>query len=509
MRIYYALTTYHILCCVLHCMTHPTERKTVLLLSDIHKNSVAFIGRYRASGIFDEIFLLPEGEVMDLSRSLERRRIPIPVTLKICCHRMKKRLPVPVTAQDELYLCPDHFPFGWMVVTSKLPYSCFEEGCGVLSDREFALSNMSRNKTQRQLYDMLGLFGDNSCAQRIFADVNRQQPGYQNDKMTDFSVVQILENLELPELDRVLAFFGCKREAVPSPAGLILTQHFANLGLMPLEEQHRLYTLFADIFLQDKAIVIKPHPDDIAGCYDEIFHGDATVLLFAMPSELLPFCANVVFDKAIAAYSTAVRSLGGSAKCAVSFDDRILNDYRHLVRYDAVSQLLRELDVHTAATDANELLFGELCGEACAFLPLEDGAECYVISDRLDQTVFDKLRVVKAILQKERGTVIFLNEQEQHLYFDGEDNTVFSRVRPLLLDYSDGSSEVVYVYSSNDKVLERVNRMNSRKELKYTGLTVDIHGISESEREKIRVLEGVLAATERRLKDYIAHEKEK
>ena len=82
-------------------------------------------------------------------------------------------------------------------------------------------------------------------------------------------------------------------------------------------------------------------------------------------------------------------------------------------------------------------------------------------------------------------------------------------MRPLLLDYSDGSSEVVYVYSSNDKVLERVNRMNSRKELKYTGLTVDIHGISESEREKIRVLEGVLAATERRLKDYIAHAKEK
>ncbi|MGM9648395.1 MAG: hypothetical protein ACI3XY_00295 [Butyricicoccaceae bacterium] len=508
MRIYYALTTYHILCCVLHCMTHPTEHKTVLLLSDIHKNSVAFIGRYRSSGIFDDIFLLAEGEVMDLSRSLERHSVPVSVTLKICCHQMKKRLPVPVTAQDELYLCPDHFPFGWMVVTSKLPYNCFEEGCGVLSDREFALSNMCRNKTQRRLYDVLGLFGDNNCAQQIFADVNRQKTGYQNDKMTDFSVVRILEHLKQQELDRVLAFFGCKRKAVLAPAGLILTQHLANLGLMPLEEQHRLYTLFADVFLQDKAIVIKPHPDDIAGCYDEIFHGKATVLPFAMPSELLPFCANVVFDKAIAAYSTAVRTLGGSAKCAVSFDNRILSDYRHLVRYDAVSQLLRELDVHTAETDANELLLGELCGETCAFLPLEGSAECCVISDRLDKTVFDKLRTVKAILQRERGTVIFLNEEEQYLYFDGEDTSVFCRVRPLLLDYSDGSGEVIYVYSSSDEMLERVNRMNSRKELKYTGLTVDIHGISESERDKLRVLEGVLAATERRLKDYIAHAKE-
>ncbi|MGN0115320.1 MAG: hypothetical protein ACI396_08330, partial [Acutalibacteraceae bacterium] len=63
MRIYYAVTTYHILCCTLHRMTQPADEKCVLLLSDIHRNSVAFIERYRNAGIFDDVILLHEAEV--------------------------------------------------------------------------------------------------------------------------------------------------------------------------------------------------------------------------------------------------------------------------------------------------------------------------------------------------------------------------------------------------------------------------------------------------------------
>ncbi len=42
-----------------------------------------------------------------------------------------------------------------------------------------------------------------------------------------------------------------------------------------------------------------------------------------------------------------------------------------------------------------------------------------------------------------------------------------------------------------------------KKELPYTGVTVEMRGIGASEAEKIRVLEGVLAATEKRLNSYI------
>lgn len=63
MILYYALTTYHIQCCVLHKLTRRPDEKAVLLLSDIHKNSVAFLNRYSESGIFDEVYLLEESAI--------------------------------------------------------------------------------------------------------------------------------------------------------------------------------------------------------------------------------------------------------------------------------------------------------------------------------------------------------------------------------------------------------------------------------------------------------------
>ena len=51
--------------------------------------------------------------------------------------------------------------------------------------------------------------------------------------------------------------------------------------------------------------------------------------------------------------------------------------------------------------------------------------------------------------------------------------------------------------------MEKAEQFHQKKELRYTGVIVDMRGICTSESEKIRVLEGVLAATEKRLNDYI------
>ncbi|MGN0113909.1 MAG: hypothetical protein ACI396_01125, partial [Acutalibacteraceae bacterium] len=374
--------------------------------------------------------------------------------------------------------------------------------------RSFALSNMSRNKTQRKLFDKLKLFGDNDYCIRVFADAESQAAGYVNPKMTDFSVSRILSNLSDDDIRRVLAMFGCKKIEIEGSAALILTQHLANLGLMSLEQQHRLYTLFADILLSDTSLVFKPHPDDIAGCYGKIF-GDAAVLPFAMPSELLPYCTDTVFDKAIAAYSTAVRSLGPCVCKAVSFDKRILTDYAYLIRYYAVMRIVTELfcEYKTISTNANELLLDELLDGKYTLCDLSHFAYIYIVSDTYGQSQTFCKEI--ATLRDNSVAVIYLNEQNRYLYFDGKDKSVFGHIRPLFMDGSDGSHNTVYVYSKNNDILERVNSMSETKELKYTGISVNLHGIGESDKEKIRILEGVLEATEKRLNDYIAASEEK
>ena len=87
--IYYALTTYHVLCCVLHRLSFlPKEDESVLVLSDIHRNSVAFLNRYQESGIFSRIVLLPESRVMATAKYLERKKMPTGFIYKKCCQEL-------------------------------------------------------------------------------------------------------------------------------------------------------------------------------------------------------------------------------------------------------------------------------------------------------------------------------------------------------------------------------------------------------------------------------------
>ncbi|MGN0460902.1 MAG: hypothetical protein ACI4HZ_00495 [Ruminococcus sp.] len=521
MILYYALTTYHIQCCVLHRLTKKPDKQAVLLLSDIHKNSVAFLSRYRESGIFDEVFLLEESKVNSAARQNESKHCTKGFILNSACRGIKKILPVDIEKMEEVYLCPDHFPFGWYVIKNNIKYHCFEEGCGVLSDNEFMLSNMSRNKAQYRLMDVLGYFGNNDSAVEILADEQCQKEGYFNPKMTDFSVTRILKSMSKEQRNRVLSFFGVDGELGKSKDenSLILTQHMANLGIMPLEEQHLLYSLFADYFLQGTHITVKPHPDDIAGLYREIFGENATVLPFAMPSELLPYTLGCKLKTAIAANSTAVKSMDSYSERIICFDNRILTDFRYLNRYFSALMITSYLcdGKKEIATNSNEMLFNELSQSEELNLKFTQDSHLKgiegtaVISDNLPDTENAYAICNYLISNKNREFIIFLNEQNNHIYFDGVHTEVFRHIRPIFIDIShrDGNTtrEVIYLYSNDEKTLSAAEKFQQKKELKYTGITLDIHSISQSDREKIRMLEGVLEATEARLKEYIAHKK--
>ena len=521
MILYYALTTYHIQCCVLHKLVHRNNEKAVLMLSDIHKNSVAFLNRYKNSGIFDDVVLLPEATINNKVRRLERKHLPAKSILKSVLKDIKNVLPVDMNSFEEVYLCPDHFPFGWYVIKNKIKYHCFEEGCGVLSDNSFMLSNMKRNATQYELMNVLGYFGSNKSCVEILADTESQVEGYSNDKMVDFSVKRILSSLDKSNLDKVLSFFGVdnKIDGNNKSYSLILTQHMANLGIMSLDDQHLLYSLLADYFLSGTHIIVKPHPDDIAGRYYEIFGNDATVLPFAMPSEQLPYCINNKITTAIAANSTAVKSLGDFCNRMICFDNRILTDFRYINHYYVALKLIELIDNDKAfTTNANEIIFEEIALTENININIEDSFDINniqngaVISDSLCEELEIENIYNSFTSAKTSKYIIFLNEQNKHIYFDGTNKEIFKYIRPIFITQIDRngkqSEEVIYLYSTDKEILKKTENISITKELKYTGVTLDIHSISRSESEKIKMLEGVLEATEKRLNDYIENKKQ-
>lgn len=521
MILYYALTTYHIQCCVLHRLTLKNKEKAVLMLSNIHSNSVAFLERYKSSGMFDDVVLLPEAEVNIKIRQRERKHLSPKSILNYAVKDVKDALPVDVNKFDEVYLCPDHFPFGWYVIKNKIKYHCFEEGCGVLSDNAFLLSNMKRNKTQSELMNILGYFGNNNSCVEVLADTESQLEGYTNPKMADFSVKRILASLDKGELDKVLAFFGVDGRVKSSgkSLSLILTQHMANLGIMPLSEQHLLYCQFADYFLGDTHIIVKPHPDDIAGRYTELFGNNATVLPFAMPSELLPYCVGNKIDTAVAANSTAVKALGSFCDRMICFDNRILTDYRDINRYYAALKLLEYLNEdNEIITNGDELILEEIAltekikSEFISRSELSEFKNTVIISDNFPEEWSVEKVSSHLVSDKSVKLAVFLNENNSHAYFDGIRREIFKLIRPIFITktYKNGqqSEEVIYLYSTDNKTLEKAENISLIKELKYTGVTLDIHSIGRSDKEKIKMLEGVLDATEKRLNDYIENKKE-
>ena len=85
MILYYALTTYHIQCCVLHKITVNRDKKAILLLSDIHKNSVAFLQRYKGSGIFDDVVILEESAINAAARKSGENHVPVSHVISKAC----------------------------------------------------------------------------------------------------------------------------------------------------------------------------------------------------------------------------------------------------------------------------------------------------------------------------------------------------------------------------------------------------------------------------------------
>ena len=513
--IYYALTTYHILCCVLHKMTVHPQENAVLLLSDIHKNSTAFAKHYQSAGIFHKVVLLEELSVLERQRYLERKKMPPSFILSACCRQMErclKKAGVHVKREKDLYVCPDHFPFGWYVIRNKLSYHCFEEGSGVLSNRDFALENMKRNKTQYHLYFSLGCFGENRYACEILADAEKQRPGYTHSKMTDFSVDRILEEMSEAKRQQVLLFFGVNEKITLSEnSALLLTQHMANLGLMTLEEQHLLYTLFADyLFAPDSQLVVKPHPDDIAGMYRRIFQGKAKILPFAMPSELIRYCISGCFQKAAAAYSTSVRSMCSIAGQTLCFDNRILKDWRYMPQYDCAVRFLQSIGIQVADTDGDELLlqaFAHMLTSPIVFSHsdsiFDSSAEAVVFSDLNEQNPIQHAEETAAFLRcTVARVVVFCQEKEDYAFFDGQNKSLFRYIRPITL-YGNGEMRHITIFTKEQAIMKAAEQFATKKELPYTGVTVEMRGIGASEAEKIRVLEGVLAATEKRLNSYI------
>ena len=334
-------------------------------------------------------------------------------------------------------------------------------------------------------------------------------------------------------------------------AVLLLTQQFANLGQLSLEGQISIYRHLFDYYLRGRKVLIKPHPDDIL-YYDRLFP-EAEIIRERFPSELLPLAFRELPGTVCTVSSTGINLIRREFSEEIVFHAEYERTYRYDALYDMALRLagdigakeIRTLGVNQAQLQNLEsccrerrgkLLIVEWKGAASPGKkegdPSEENAALpekkalYLCGDRAEETAVRELMESVCIRREEKVQgILFLNEEGRYPIYAPGRKEEFLRMLPIgvrkesrkeadaaviwagMEEEREKWDHTMYFYSEKEEVRKMVSEFEAEEELRHEGAEITVGKLSD-EQIRIRMLEGILAATERRLLEYIESEKE-
>ena len=298
--LYHAVSSYQLLEVLLHrLLCHPAER-AVLLLPDFITDKYP---RYRALAsrrFFDEVHLFPYRHIP------HREEAQVFADAARAC---RAALPLPLAAYRPVYVAGAHFYFSLCLIRERLPFFFFEDAAGMLSRAEELYRPLLKTyPVHAAIARKYGLFdGSGPCVRGVYCLKRAQTADVSGSFYRDFSVEEALEQLD-PRRRRTLVRLFLRRRIRTGAQAILLTQHFAGLGILTGEEQRRLYERLRDGPLRGLRLLIKKHPDD-ATDYAAIFP-QADILRAVFPSELLPYAFRHRPPEAVYTFSsTGVENL--------------------------------------------------------------------------------------------------------------------------------------------------------------------------------------------------------
>lgn len=434
-------------------------------------------------------------------------------------------------AYSEIYVWGAQFTVGVSLAEQGVPFCYGEEAAGILSTPDVLEAIVVKDTLHAKYYAYikeLGLYdGSAPCIRRRVCSAAAQAPGFACGKdALDLDPVRELKLLPEARRRQITGFFlhGLALH-VPEHAAVLLTQHFANLKILSFSQQVLLYQLAVDYFFSREQLVIKPHPDDIL-YYRRLFP-EAQIIRERFPSEFLPFILDHQPDCVATISSTAIFNLRGHYPRVFELDTRYEKQFPMTHRYYAAVTLAQRLGLPLVCEGANEVLaqrLGEtLDGQAPAVTVCgadgPDGPCLLLIDDVTGQGEAGRTRVRTLLDDLPAGScAVLLNTQGDFCWYDYDRRELWAHMAPLTLEkrrlaaegedfYASLEEETIYIYSQDKELLDMAKETRIEKDLPHTGLHVST-AVFTPEQERIKMLEGILAATERRLLYYIEKERE-
>lgn len=436
---------------------------------------------------------------------------------------------------SDIYIWGAQYSFGIFAAEQNIPFIFCEEATGMMSRRNILEHIDEINPHLACLYQYvqeLGLYtGKCAVAKAILYNFSAQLKNFDTglENHINFSVVDELLSLEKVEQREIISFFTEVKELyLPLESIVLFTQPLANLRLILFEEEILLYQMTIDYFFQNRSLVIKPHPDDLI-YYSKLFP-DATIIKERFPSEFLPFLVDNKPKCVATIYSTAIYNLRGHYPEVFELDDRYERDFPKTHRYYMALQIAKSLQKPIYCVGTNEILMEKLANRVGISLEncdtefrediLPEAPYIVIVDDITIQGGSVREKLQKALLNADENAVfIFTNTKLDYCWYAIEQKDFWKNilcvpiVKTLRDDapeedfYENLKEEQIYVYAKDLKLLKEVNAMTIKKSLPHVGIDVSKLPLT-SEEEHIKMLEGILAATEQRLLYYINRVKE-
>lgn len=416
-----------------------------------------------------------------------------------------------------------HNTFGMYLSIKKINFIFLEDAAGLLS-RTYILDaiNQKQYALKYELICKYGLInGKNPNITKYICDFIAQDDSFDieiKSKSIDFCVVKELGELSENERNEIIeVFVDVKEIPLKKNSMIVLTQHFANLRSLSFEEQMLIYQIFVDYYTNGYRVVLKPHPDDLM--FYPLLFPDLEIIREKFPAEFLPFMFQSKPSAVATISSTSSYSLRSCFDNVIEMGTVFEKDFLKTHKYYITMRLIEKVsDVSSIDLyGCNEIIFRELAKSWNINIEFNSCNE--VTNNRnpimiMDEFSDNRKQIVKFIKSNiNKLSFIFINSDMLYSFYDYKDKEIWNYITPIVItknktrdeediDVASLDTEVIYIASKEERIIRMAKEMELHKNLKYSGIELSVNKLSK-EQERIKILEGMLDATERRLVHYI------
>lgn len=514
MLLYHAISSYQLLEVVLHKVKYNTKEKAILFISfDV-------VRRLPNYGDFNKYFF----KTIVYDNGIGNREIAAGKNVNLYFQSIFQENDINIDSIENIYACCVHHSFGIFLAQNNLPFNYMEDGAGAISRPEVLEMVEKKYTRKHELCLKFGLYdASNPLIKKRIYNKKYQKNDFNCLNGEHFDIVNELE--QLPESQRtelVRIFVNSDVINIEKNTALLLTEHFANLKIFSWEEQIILYQLITDYFLKDYSLVIKPHPDDLM--YYSILFPQSYIIKDRFPAELLPF----IFRKRPACVatvsSTAIYGLKQFFSKTLEFNyefSHYRKQFHHLNKYYIAFKYLTQtygpeyschyLGVNIAVSKAfNDFLnigpkkvhVHKSIDELSNFK-----SNCIWIIDAIEKPEECSEAICGFLSDlSENACVIFINSNSDFCFYNYDYRSIWANIYPIQITksalaskvYQNMEPEIIYVFKKG--VFTEMD--TDEKILENSGISISAESFS-GDILRIKTLEGILSATEKRLLYYI------